>query len=75
MKRYLLILMLVALAGCPKPKEPQVAINTPTPAPAAGGKWTGDAHDVTLTTLDGKTVQLSELAGGKPLMLNFWADW
>jgi len=32
------------------------------------------APDFVLTTLDGKTIRLSELKG-KPVLLNFWASW
>jgi cytochrome c biogenesis protein CcmG/thiol:disulfide interchange protein DsbE len=40
-----------------------------------GGPQEGDvAPDFTATTLDGKTVKLSDYAG-KPVVLNFWASW
>jgi cytochrome c biogenesis protein CcmG/thiol:disulfide interchange protein DsbE len=40
-----------------------------------GGPQVGDvAPDFTATTLDGKTVSLSDYAG-KPVVLNFWASW
>jgi peroxiredoxin len=41
----------------------------------AGGPRVGDlAPDFTLTTLDGKTVKLSDYRG-KPVVLNFWASY
>ena len=40
-----------------------------------GGPRVGDtAPDFTLSTLDGKTVSLSDYAG-KPVVLNFWASY
>lgn len=33
-----------------------------------------DAPDFKLTTLDGKTVELSKLRG-KPVFIDFWATW
>lgn len=30
---------------------------------------------VTIETLDGKPVRLTELAGGKPMLIEFWATW
>jgi thiol-disulfide isomerase/thioredoxin len=41
--------------------------------PTVAGNW-GNATDFTFTTFDGKTEKLSSLAG-KPLVVNFWADW
>src|SRR5581483_1003170 len=32
------------------------------------------APDITVSTLDGKTIQLSDFRG-KPVMINFWASW
>ena len=40
---------------------------------ACAKKW-GDAPDVPLTLADGSQVQLSSF-GGKPLVVNFWAEW
>jgi cytochrome c biogenesis protein CcmG/thiol:disulfide interchange protein DsbE len=40
-----------------------------------GGPQVGDpAPNFTATTLDGRTVSLSDYAG-KPVVLNFWASW
>jgi len=37
--------------------------------------WTGSAPDFSFSDLGtGKSVQLSSYAG-KPVVLNFWADW
>ena len=33
------------------------------------------APDFSVQTLDGKTLQLSELIGKKPVYLKFWATW
>lgn len=30
---------------------------------------------ITIETLDGKPVHLAELAGGKPMLIEFWATW
>ena len=46
-----------------------------TPAPKALSAKVGQAApDFELTTLDGKTVKLSDYKG-KPVVLNFWASW
>ena len=37
-------------------------------------KWTGDATDFSFKSFDGKALKLSSYAG-KPVVLNFWADW
>jgi peroxiredoxin len=48
---------------------------TPAAVLRAGGPQIGDlAPDFTATTLDGKTVKLSDYAG-RPVVLNFWASW
>lgn len=36
--------------------------------------WTGNATDFSFKTFDGKDMKLSSYAG-KPVVLNFWADW
>ena len=46
-----------------------------TPVPKALSAKVGQvAPDFELTTLDGKTVKLSDYKG-KPVVLNFWASW
>ncbi len=40
---------------------------------SADAGW-GNAPDFTMTTFEGKEVHLSDYAG-KPLILNFWAEW
>lgn len=48
---------------------------TPTADPRPQGPQVGaQAPDFTLTTLDGKTLSLSQFRG-KVVMLNFWASW
>lgn len=37
-------------------------------------RWTGGAPDFTYTTFGGQSATLSSHAG-KPVVLNFWADW
>jgi hypothetical protein len=37
-------------------------------------KWSGTAPDFKFTSFAGKNMSLSAL-GGKPVVLNFWADW
>ena len=52
-------------------EQPQQAEPEQTPAQAEDGD---KAPDLTLTDLEGNTLQLSELLG-KPTILNFWATW
>ncbi|MCI0779114.1 MAG: hypothetical protein J4N32_03790 [Chloroflexi bacterium] len=59
--------------------------STPTAAGAATPGWRTDleaagrvgnaAPNVTVTLTDGTTATLEELAGGKPLLLYFFATW
>ncbi len=75
MKRTILLLMLLAVAGCNKAaKETAAVANSGDVAASAGKAWTGGATDFTFTTFEGKSMKLSSYAG-KPLVLNFWADW
>src|SRR5437868_2984059 len=61
-----------ALALFPTPSVSNALL---TPEAAAGAPKQGaPAPDITLTTLDGKTVKLSDFHG-KPVMINFWASW
>ena len=41
----------------------------------AGGRVGNAAPNVTVTLTDGTTATLEELAGGKPLLLYFFATW
>lgn len=46
-----------------------------TPAAASGAPQVGSpAPDFRVTTVDGKTVKLSDFLG-KPVVINFWASW
>lgn len=49
------------------------AVPAGTTVVAASDGW-GNAPDFSLTTFEGDEVVLSEL-GGRPLLLNFWAEW
>ncbi len=72
----LLILALTTTAGgCGEGKTPSSANSTPpavntTPAAAA----TAVAPDFTVTTLDGKTLRLSDLRG-QVVVVDYWATW
>jgi len=74
MNRWYIFLIAVLVAGSawiwqsrvpvdyvPASKDPQPAVGHPAP-------------DFTLTTVDGATFTLSDLAG-TPVVLNFWATW
>jgi len=52
-----------------------LARKSESPGAAAASKMQGQmAHDFTLTSLEGKTVHLTDYRG-KAVMLNFWATW
>lgn len=71
MKRYLMVLTLLAMigvVGCSRQKEPERAA---APAVATEG---GLAPDFTLKDLNGQDVRLSSLRG-EVVLLNFWATW
>jgi cytochrome oxidase Cu insertion factor (SCO1/SenC/PrrC family) len=51
------------------------APDTPTGTQQAGGGFAGNAQDFEVETLDGKKMQLSALAAGKPVVVDFWAVW
>ena len=65
--------------------SPQPTTATATPVAGATAGWRTDleaagrvgnaAPNVTVTLTDGTTVTLEELAGGKPLLLYFFATW
>jgi hypothetical protein len=48
-----------------------MAAGVATADPKVGAK----PADVTLTDLNGKSVKLSALRRGKPVLVNFWATW
>lgn len=67
-----LISAVFALTGCKSPNDLAVEAAQQAPGGAVG---TGDlAVDFVVPTLDGKSVQLSELRG-RPVILYFWATW
>ncbi len=55
----------------------------PEPAPIEQTEATEDAdeaplladHDATVYTVDGEAVTLTQIADGRPLVINFWATW
>ena len=55
----------------------------PEPAPIEQAEATDDAgeaplladHDATVYTVDGEAVTLTQIAAGRPLVINFWATW
>ena len=55
----------------------------PEPAPLEQTEATEDAdeaplladHDATVYTVDGEAVTLTQIADGRPLVINFWATW
>ena len=55
----------------------------PEPAPIEQAEATEDAdeapqladHDATVYTVDGEAVTLTQIADGRPLVINFWATW
>ncbi|MBV9527723.1 TlpA disulfide reductase family protein [Sphingomonas sp.] len=84
--RFLLFAMVfVALADCSKPaSQPQPATNASGPAAAAqaeNGKGVDRSHrgspapDAEFVNGEGEKTSLSEIADGKPLLVNLWASW
>jgi len=57
-----------------RPSTAATALPTPPPEGHTNIQSPPPAPDFTLTSLDGQTVQLSELRG-RPVLLNFWATW
>jgi cytochrome oxidase Cu insertion factor (SCO1/SenC/PrrC family) len=74
MRILLIIALLAALVGCQKKPATSSTASTASTPPAAARAWSGDALDFQFTSFAGKTQKLSSLAG-KPVVLNFWADW
>jgi thiol-disulfide isomerase/thioredoxin len=83
MKKILITLLVLGLVGCNKPPAKPAAVeagldnaavaqNSSAAVPVKA--WSGNASDFAFTTFDGKSLKLSSYAG-KPLVLNFWADW
>ncbi len=67
--------MLLLLAGCPKAPTQTAGTTPAAQSPAGAAKaWSGNAADFTFTSFAGKALKLSSFAG-KPVVLNFWADW
>ncbi len=77
-----IVLVLATAAGCGHPSAPPETAKPSAAGPkqmlpeqppqeAAVGK---PAPDFSFTTVDGKSVKLSDLKG-KPVVVNFWASW
>jgi thiol-disulfide isomerase/thioredoxin len=75
------LLILLALSACGPPvaaAEPAQAATPPGEvlAQAAGASLIGKyAPPLTLRTVDGKTIDLAQLYGKRPVYLKFWATW
>jgi len=75
------VLALATVGGCSHASAPPQAAGRPAapqqmqaqqpPQEVAVGK---PAPDFSFTTVDGKTIKLSDLKG-KPVVVNFWASW
>lgn len=52
-----------------------LAVSSQAAAQTAGIKVGAAAPEVTIQTLDGQAVRLSEFTKGKPAVLEFWATW
>ena len=71
--------------AAPAPASPQPTTASATPVAGdtpgwrtdreAGGRVGNAAPNVSVTLTDGTTATLEELAGGKPLLLYFFATW
>jgi thiol-disulfide isomerase/thioredoxin len=73
------LLLLLALVTATLPQALQAQGKAPTAdelAQAAGAPLIGKyAPPITLTTIDGKKIELAKLYGRKPVYLKFWATW
>ena len=71
-------LMLLALAAvvCPQALADDKPVTGEDMAQAAGASLIGKyAPPITVTTIDGKTIDLTRFYGKKPVYLKFWATW
>jgi peroxiredoxin len=74
-----LAILAVFVSGCSRPVPKPTALQ-PTQAEDTSAQMGQQAEinqpapDFALTTLDGKTIRLSDLKG-KPVIINFWASW
>ena len=88
MRAWPRLILALTLAGCdpagasvaaPPPAKAQAQAKAPSGediAEAAGASLIGKyAPSLTLTTLDGKKIDLAKLYGRKPVYLKFWATW
>jgi peroxiredoxin len=68
----------VLLGSCGRPAPTRLAAERPqasqSPGTGEAAQESNSAPDFSLTTLDGKTIKLSDLKG-KPVVVNFWASW
>jgi peroxiredoxin len=73
-----LIAFALVTSGCGRPAPARLAAERPQASRPVSAQEVaregGVAPDFSFTTLDGKTIELSDLKG-KPVVLNFWASW
>jgi thiol-disulfide isomerase/thioredoxin len=73
---FIWLLALAAFAGAAAPAEEAKPPSAEDIAQSAGADLIGKyAPPITLTTLDGKKIELAKLYGRKPVYLKFWATW
>lgn len=85
MKTYLTLLVIAAFIGCNKTQNNQSNSQASSKPPSAihnvsllqsTQESKGEhAPDFTWTDSTGNTVHFSEIAKGKPVLINFWATW